>query len=1429
MPTADMERSVQLPHTPLNHFLKSAKARLAQHDDLDDAVYLVTSPNPTLDQVVAAIAYAYLQSQAQQQPRSSKQSPSSSSSTSSPSPSTAGKKVYIPVIQAKRGETLDASLPDLSLALQASLIAPENLTFLDDQPWRTATAYGRNKDAILVGGTAKLAATPESINEWEEVHGMRVVGLIDSDLPPTELAELQVTIVTPNSEVKGTDPETGLASLVALHFKTQLSHQLQASVPAPAAAADNDDDKQDDASAASAALLPKELADLVLAAVLVETDNLAESKTSYLDEGAIGFLMSRSSFHGPQAQATADDEEQASDAKGQGDNDDDDDDVYVPTFPDLDSFYRALKSAARAGAAGAATLGGLKADGGAGPARLPTHFEWNLIHGSTLPLVEGADPLPDFARKAIVGDFADILTSPAALKLLQPYGVEVGKAAVAASASNDASGSDTLDLRRISVADAVAAQLAGSASQGELLCIAVAALHAFVQINWTGPDLPSDLTPYALLRTSASDSFPPRKVEEEEMEKDARRIGRIVHRASLDALVFKGEPAYHLCQSPFFLVFAKAVLEALWQNRGTGVAALETLPWWRLRASTVHSHVLDEPASFGKSVFDPISRLVEMLEANRQAYDLAAPSASASASMPISTTTPAQQLDPTKNPWASLSARLVLERGVALQRLGNDREASEKFVEAARINGLRYRLGGALGKRTKYQKEAKTQLVLLAKSAVVDGGEDDEDKQHQQQEGQNAPSPSEYAAPEAGEEKLDDGWQAKADPKDQVAGMPSTYALNDDVLLEQTQFTSTSVAASASDDKPTSGDADDLDQLDPNSQPPLAVLDQCTLLALCLNIRNTQPSHGLTSNQMSSFISRVISHPRNWMVHTMSLLLRARLEATRTRTVERSVLQLQALIDQMPTNDSSLEERLKFFHALDLPPKWEMQAELARRYASLGVTRSALEIFERIELWEEVVQCLGLLGRQQEGVEIIRELLEGRKVEADVDVHRRKRLGLAVNDSTAQQVMFGRLDRARESKLWCSPRRPRTHAARWLRSALKINPLYTRSWFVLGCSYMRLERWKDAATCFRRCTALDEEDGESWNNLASCYLRMSEAQDAVDVESVGQADRAPALLDAGDDYDDDDDLDEDSWSLPSDGEELSDHADSGVDLSSTDESGGETETESGADTETEGDGEAPQRAAMRALGANRNRRQVQQQQQQQPPRAGRAGAAGPSYNLKLLAHRSLGKSLKFSHDNWRVWFNYMVVSVDVGMLSDATSALARVVELRTRQTGLGEADKEQSVDLAVLQRLVRKLFDETLLARISSSAAIYRQYARLLEWTGENAKAIAAHLNAYRAGAGNPADEAVCHDPARFEEACVDVERTVEVLLRLGPRPAQEGGGEGEGQGAAGPRAMDDCKYQARSLVRTFVARTKAEFEEREDWVRLKEMVAELR
>jgi tetratricopeptide (TPR) repeat protein len=634
------------------------------------------------------------------------------------------------------------------------------------------------------------------------------------------------------------------------------------------------------------------------------------------------------------------------------------------------------------------------------------HWPKNLLH-------EGSGAV-SLAHEAVEGKFAKVLTNP--------FSKELFKFTV------DASGpGQNLDAMFTFETDPT--------PENELsrLCVGFACLQAFIQLNWTGPDL--DLSLSSIITPSATS---------EAMSHES------LNQKAIADLAYGGEPAYHLANTPIFLRWALLIFSLPYQHT-------RSVQWWKLRATIVHQYILDEPAPLPPSFLTELKPLVSYLE---------------------------EQNHP------DLLGRLVLEQGLLHHLFANDRTAAEHFVRAARATGLEYELTGALGKRTKFQQTELSQLVLLAESR----------------------------------KRKDDGdgiGQTSASSPSPAGPVPDTLALNDDTLLEQTEFTSSQPGHSPSTSR--------LSHLSPSSQPPLDPLDQCILLSLCLNVKNMSPSHGLTAEQMMPYVSRVVAHPRNWSVHTMALLLRSRLESTRTRTVERSALQLQALIDQMPTADSALPERLRYVHDMPLPSKWQLERELAMRFLSLGVVKSALEIFERLEMWEEVVKCWQSMERPEKGIAIVRDLLEGRKEEADRVLSK----GKATSGRRRQQ-----LDSTREAKLWCllgdlEPKHAHEHYQRaWavsnetsgramrslggyhfarndftqailcLRRAVAINPMLSRTWFILGCAHVRLENWDEARDAFARCVAIDDEDGESWSNLASVYLRMGAAGKTIEDPSA---------------------------------------------------------------------------------------------------------------------------------------------------------------------------------------------------------------------------------------------------------------------------------------------------------------------------------------
>ena len=657
-------------------------------------------------------------------------------------------------------------------------------------------------------------------------------------------------------------------------------------------------------------------------------------------------------------------------------------------------------------------------------------LEWAIICGKAP--TEGSSRAVELAKSFINADFKAVLQSPEA-------------------ASVFASTPDLFDGLPAHPLSSASSSTSSSAAPEETLIVGLSLLHAFVQANWTGPDLNFAVT--EIIDTPSVDDL---------------------NAAATPLLTLQGEPAYHLAANVVLFLLSLRILHSLPDE-------LVTKPWILLRVHLVHLSLLDEP--------------VDTMEMERLKQ--------------LETMLPEDQ---------DLRARYHLEMGLLQYRLDNDKLANQYFLNAARNSGLEFELSGALGKKTKYQVNALSQLVLLAESRQREDEEED--------------------VPPA--TKKEDAT-AETDAK---TNMPETLALNDDTLLEATEFTKLTKTTDSADAASTSR----LAHLDPSDQPALYPLDQSLLLSFCLAQHNNAPENGLTASQMMPFVQRVASHPRNWSVHTVALLLRSRLESNRSRTVERSALQLAALIEQMPTSDSTTSERLRWFHQLPLPSKWEMEKELAKRYMSLGVIRSALDIFTRLEMWEDAVSCLQRMEREEEAEKIVRDLLEGRKVESD--------LVTVLAKSNLSEGRREKMSSARAAKLWCllgdialtntaAAHDPATAKAKaiecydkaWevsghtsarsrrslgslhfsgreyepavecLRASVKINPLFGRAWFTLGVCLVRLERWSEARDAFRRQVGVDEDDGEGWNNLAAVYLRLEE--EGRDKDAVSRATRLP--------------------------------------------------------------------------------------------------------------------------------------------------------------------------------------------------------------------------------------------------------------------------------------------------------------------------------
>ncbi|KAJ3948704.1 hypothetical protein N0V92_013075, partial [Colletotrichum tropicale] len=492
----------------------------------------------------------------------------------------------------------------------------------------------------------------------------------------------------------------------------------------------------------------------------------------------------------------------------------------------------------------------------------------------------------------------------------------------------------------------------GSLSEDEI-AVGLAALNAFLQSNVTGPVLENVERVEKLFADALAAADP----------SAADDTLKVLRRKSFKELEVDGVSPYPYI--PNIELFALARHIFINTSSTEDVVTLSdathlSIPWTRLRINVWHFKLLSQPSlgpgsNFAKaSQWIDVPTLAEQITAGLDAVRK-------------------QLLD--EDVWATGDSAAAWSREDKVQflleaanthiMLGRDDKAREALKEATQLNSFAYALSGALGKRTKFQEKSTSQLVVLAKSDV----------------------PEEVA--------------------DEEKTGPEAVALNDDTLLEEIQFSKDATGKHGELAAAPSALPAALADLSPDAQPRLSPLDQIILLTEATLKDTFSPVDTLTSEEVLPYAVRVVSDkPTNWQIYTQALLVRSRIEVHRSRTVERGVLQMQAVVDQVvvdtseaprpkaedvanvdvpaiavtsadttttttapqkptsffpaakDTDTAPAHVRLQYIHALSSPPRWHLESELAYSWAGVGSLVSALEIFKRLRLWAEVALCL---------------------------------------------------------------------------------------------------------------------------------------------------------------------------------------------------------------------------------------------------------------------------------------------------------------------------------------------------------------------------------------------------------------------------------------------------------------------------------------
>lgn len=732
--------------------------------------------------------------------------------------------------------------------------------------------------------------------------------------------------------------------------------------------------------------------------------------------------------------------------------------------------------------------------------------------------------------------------------------------------------------------------------------------------------------------------------------------------------------------------------------------------------------------------------------------------------------------------------QFLLERAQIYVMQGTDWKARADVEKVRGVGGFSYALTGALGKRTKFQQKDTSQLVVLARSSGTEA-QTDEDK------------------------LMTNDGSAKMEDSKEVGG-PTALDLNDDTLLESIKFTEVS-----SDEVGGSALPHELAQLQPDKQPQLKPLDQITLLAEA-TIRDTfSPLDKLNREEILPYAVRVLmDKPTNWQIYTQALLVRSRIESHRSRTQERSVLQLQAIVDQIiadteedhaessadglpqiqvtqflprakASESAPITERLRYIYQLSSPTRWEVESELAFAWSSAGSLISALEIFKRLQLWAEVALCYHSVGQEDRARQIIRRQLYYSKQGPEMD-----RYGVDA-DEVVKEDWEGEMRSPpppHAPRFWCILGDIDQDPGCWRRAWDISKNRFARAQRTLGEYYSRQGDLETAREAYMKATVVNRQNNETWSRLGDIDLAVGNWDGAI------IAFQQSIMID-----------DTDAKTYSNLGSALHSKF---IELKTLEKSD-------------------PTPALSTTLDADdEDATHIPSQSQQTPKDVLR----------QALAAYKRGASM--AHDNWKIWDNVITIAgrmqppsfPDILMAMRAIIALraphigetavdadilrALISEVTSRERGPNNAASETDLFLPArgsLARAVIELVERDIVPLITVRAELWALVERLALWRQDYAGALQCSERAWRIAT---AGERWLEEQAAWKMAAEATDALAAAFESYGPQERRDG-----------EEVEKGWKGKARSAVRSILGKARGSWEGSAEWDMLQERLEELK
>lgn len=274
--------------------------------------------------------------------------------------------------------------------------------------------------------------------------------------------------------------------------------------------------------------------------------------------------------------------------------------------------------------------------------------------------------------------------------------------------------------------------------------------------------------------------------------------------------------------------------------------------------------------------------------------------------------------------------------------------------------------------------------------------------------------------------------------------------------------------------------------------PMLPITEQTAVLATVQYMQRARPKDELLLEESEAFLSFLLQQNNSWAIRVVVLLLRCYMEGNHKRTVERSLSQSESLVEYLNKTEPAALDRVSAVWSVSVPPKWKMEAHMADLMLNLGLVKASLDLYLRLQMWEEVIVCYTIMQLRHKVAEIIK---------AQIAENPTVKLWCLLGDATDDVACYERawnLSEHRSSRAqrhwgqYLFARKEYAECIEHLQRSLEINSLQNMVWLRLGYAALEVEDWKLAASAYRRYTSLEPGGFEAWNNLAKAYIKLGE-------------------------------------------------------------------------------------------------------------------------------------------------------------------------------------------------------------------------------------------------------------------------------------------------------------------------------------------------